>query len=236
MIDLDAQKKAAALAALDYIEDGMRLGLGTGSTAEHLVRALGERVASGLNVLCVPTSERTAKLANQLSIPLSDLEHTPHLDLTIDGADELDNQLRLIKGAGGALLREKIVATASERMIVIADASKRVKTLGAFPLSIEVIPFGARVTAAKIEAVAKEHGCTGPLSRREDDYGEPFVTDSNNFIYDGDFGKIPDPDGLAIALNRLPGVVDNGLFIDIASLALVATASGVDIVERAQSK
>lgn len=228
----DDQKKAAAIRALDYVRPGMKLGLGTGSTAEHFVRALGEKVKQGLDVVGVPTSERTRKLAESLGIPLTNLDDTPHLDITVDGADELDGKLRLIKGGGGALLREKIVATASDRMIVIADASKLVKTLGDFPLPVEVIPFGAAVTARKIAETASAHGCTGKMSRRADEYGEPFFTDSENFIYDCAFGEIPDPDGLAAALNLIPGVVDNGLFIGIAALAIVGTPSGTDIIEK----
>lgn len=230
-MNADDQKKAAAVRALDYVKPGMKLGLGTGSTAEHFVRALGEKVKAGLDIVCVPTSERTGKLAESLGIALTNLDDTPHLDITVDGADELDGKLRLIKGGGGALLREKIVATASDRMIVIADASKLVKTLGAFPLPVEVIPFGSAVTARKIAEVASAHGCTGRMSRRADEYGEPFFTDSENFIYDCDFGSIPDPDGLAAALNRIAGVVDNGLFIGIAALAIVGTDKGTDIIE-----
>ena len=228
----DDQKKAAAIRALDYVKPGMKLGLGTGSTAEHFVRALGEKVAQGLDIVCVPTSERTGKLAASLGISLSNLDDTPHLDITVDGADEIDRDLRLIKGGGGALLREKIVATASERMIVIADASKFVETLGDFPLPVEVIPFGAAVTARRIAEVAGQFGCTGKMSRRADEYGEPFFTDSENFIYDCTFGEIPDPDGLAAALNLIPGVVDNGLFIGIAALAIIGTPLGTDIIEK----
>lgn len=231
-MNADDQKKAAAIRALDYVTSGMKLGLGTGSTAEHFVRVLGEKVAEGLDVLCVPTSERTGQLAASLGIPLTNLDDTPHLDITIDGADEFDGELRLIKGGGGALLREKIVATASGKMIVIADASKRVKRLGAFPLPVEVIPFGACATARKIAEVASDFGCTGRMSRRADEYGEPFFTDSENFIYDCEFGEIPDPDGLSAALNRIAGVVDNGLFIGIATMAIVGTPSGTDILEK----
>ncbi len=227
----DEQKKRSAERALDFVEDGMKLGLGTGSTAEHLVRLLGEKVAKGLRVVCVPTSDRTAALAEELNIPLTTLSDTPHLDLTIDGADEFDAQLRLIKGGGGALLREKIVATASDRMLVITDASKQVETLGAFPLPIEVIPFGCRTTAEKIKRVAAEFGCKGLIERRADEYGEPFLTDSENFIYDCQFGAIPDADGLASALNLIPGVVDNGLFIGIGSVAIVGTDDGTHLVE-----
>ncbi len=227
----DDQKKRSAERALDFVEDGMKLGLGTGSTAEHLVRLLGEKVANGLNVVCVPTSDRTAALAEELNIPLTTLSDTPHLDVTIDGADEFDAQLRLVKGGGGALLREKIVATASDRMIVITDVSKQVETLGAFPFPIEVIPFGCRTTEEKIKRVAAEFGCTGPIVRRADEYGEPFLTDSENFIYDCQFGAIPDPDGLAQALNLIPGVVDNGFFIGIANVAIVGTDDGTHLVE-----
>lgn len=231
-MNADEQKKAAAIRALDFVKPGMKLGLGTGSTAEHFVRALGERVKQGLEIIGVPTSGRTAKLAESLQIPLSNLDNTPHLDVTVDGADELDLELRLIKGGGGALLREKIVATASSRMIVIADASKVVKRLGAFPLPVEVVPFGASVTARKIAEVAGALGCTGRMSRRADEYGEPFFTDNGNFIYDCAFGEIPDADALAPALNRIPGVVDNGLFVGIATIAIVGTPSGTDIIEK----
>ena len=231
-MNADEQKKAAAIRALDFVQPGMKLGLGTGSTAEHFVRALGEKVKQGLDIVGVPTSERTAKLAESLGIPLSNLDDAPHLDVTVDGADECDYELRLIKGGGGALLREKIVATASDRMIVIADASKVVKRLGAFPLPVEVVPFGAPVTARKIAEVAGALGCTGKMSRRADEYGEPFFTDNGNFIYDCEFGEIPDADALAPALNRIPGVVDNGLFVGIATLAIVGTSTGTDIIEK----
>ena len=219
-MNADEQKQAAAVRALDFIEPGMKLGLGTGSTAEHFVRALGARVKEGFDIVGVPTSERTGHL-----------DDTPHLDVTIDGADELDIDLRLIKGGGGALLREKIVATASDRMIVIADASKLVTTLGAFPLPVEVIPFGCTATAGRMAEVASAWGCTGRIARRTDEYGEPFFTDSGNFIFDCAFGRIPDPVGLAHELNRIAGVVDNGLFIGIADLAIVGTPSGTDIIE-----
>jgi len=222
----DAQKRAAAERALDFVEDGMRLGLGTGSTAEHFVRLLGEKVSKGLKVVGIPTSERTAALAEELGIPLTNLDETPELDLTVDGADELDAQLRLIKGGGGALLREKIVATASKKMIVIADQSKMVETLGKFPLPVEVVPFGSRVTSMKIAEVAREYGFTGEIEPRDDDYDVPFLTDSENFIYDCNFGSIPDPDGLNRALNLIPGVVDNGLFIGIATMAIIGTEAG----------
>jgi ribose 5-phosphate isomerase A len=227
----DNQKQAAARRALDFVEDGMKLGIGTGSTAEEFVKLLAERVAGGLRIIGVPTSERTLALATKLGVPMSNLDDTPHLDLTIDGADELDANLALIKGGGGALLREKIVATASDRMIVIADASKVVTTLGAFPLPLEVIPFGSLATVRRIAEVASAFGCQGKIVHRVDSYGEPFFTDSENFIFDCHFGKIPDSAGLAQALNLIAGVVETGLFINIASLALVGTASGVDMIE-----
>lgn len=225
------QKKAAAARALDFVESGMKLGIGTGSTAEEFVKLLAQRVAQGLDIVGVPTSERTAKLATGLGIRLTNLDDTPRLDLTVDGADEFDSALRLVKGGGGALLREKIVATASDRMIVIADASKQVAALGAFPLPIEVIPFGALATARHILEVATAYGCHGEIARRTDSYGVPFMSDSNNFIFDCAFGSIPDPDGLARELNLIPGVVETGLFVGIATAALVGSASGVDIIE-----
>ncbi|HUD52801.1 ribose-5-phosphate isomerase RpiA [Parvibaculum sp.] len=225
------QKKAAAAKAVEFVEDGMKLGIGTGSTAEEFVRVLAERVKGGLNVIGVPTSERTAKLATELGVKLTNLDDTPHLDLTIDGADEFDPALRLIKGGGGALLREKIVATSSDRMIVITDASKKVAMLGAFPLPIEVIPFGAVATVRRIAEIASAYDCHGKIARRVDSYGEPFLTDSSNFIFDCHFGRIPDADALARELNLIPGVVESGLFIGIATMALVGTASGVDMIE-----
>lgn len=220
-------KIEAARVALGHVEPGMQLGLGTGSTAEAFVRLLGERVAEGLSVIGVPTSERTADLARSLHIPLTTLDDHPRLDLTIDGADELDDELRLIKGGGGALLREKIVATASERMIVVADASKRVKSLGAFPLPVEVVPFGLGATMRAIESVAGRLGLDGPLSVRQGADGRAFLTDGGHLIVDAAFGRIPDPEALSDSLLHIPGVVEHGLFIGIASAALIADADGV---------
>ncbi len=214
-------KIEAARAALDQVQDGMRLGIGTGSTAEEFVRVLAERVAGGLSVIGVPTSERTAALCKELGVPLTTLDETPELDLTIDGADEIGPGLGLIKGGGGALLREKIVAAASQRMIVIADKTKMVESLGRFPLPIEVNAFGLRATVVAIEKVAKELGLEGPLAVRERD-GKPFVTDGGHLIVDASFGRIPDPRALAIALNAIPGVVEHGLFLDLADTAFVA--------------
>jgi ribose 5-phosphate isomerase A len=225
----EEQKSRAALGAIDYVEDGMRLGLGTGSTAVYFVDAVGERVAQGLNVVCVPTSEATAAQARGLNIHLTTLEETPELDLTVDGADELDGELNLIKGGGGALLREKIVATASARMLVIADASKKVAALGQFKLPVEVVPFGAQVTYRRMVEVARAFGCQGEVTLRTND-NKPFITDGQHFIYDCAFGRIEDPAGLADELNRIPGVVENGLFISIATLALIGTDEGVDTV------
>lgn len=219
-------KRDAAAAALEYVEDGMKLGLGTGSTAAEFVDLLGEKVKAGLNVLCVPTSIATHKQAEGHSIPLTTLDETPQLDLTIDGADELDDQLNLIKGGGGALLREKIVASSSQEMIVIADESKHVSTLGAFDLPIEVIAFGAEATLKKIEKAASEAGCSGALTLRQKD-GQIFKTDSGNIIYDCEFGAIAEPALLAGKLSMVPGVVDHGLFIGLCRLAIVAGPDGV---------
>ena len=220
----------AALRALDLVQDGMRLGLGSGSTAARFVEALAPKVALGLQVICVPTSEATRALAERLRIPLTTLDETPHLNLTVDGADEIDDQLRLIKGGGGALLREKIVATASDRMVVIADASKVVATLGKFPLPVEVVRFGLKATLRLVEAMAAEAGCQGEISLRQASNGEPFVTDQGNVILDCAFGHIPEPEVLAFALKRVPGVVEHGLFLGVADLAIVAEPGGVRLL------
>jgi ribose 5-phosphate isomerase A len=227
----DDLKLKAAEAALKYIESGMKVGLGTGSTAAKLVDLLGARVKAGLSVICVPTSEATAAHARRLGIPLTTLDDTPFLDLTIDGADELDEELRLIKGGGGALLREKIVATASDRMIVIADSSKLVTKLGAFPLPIEVVRFGVEATRNMISALAAEAGCEATLTLRAGRDGQPFVTDGGNYIFDAALGEIPDPEALDALLKLIPGVVENGLFLGIAWKAIVASASGVTEID-----
>ncbi len=228
----DDLKEQAALAALDLVEDGMRLGLGTGSTAARFVDALGRRVASGLRVVCVPTSEATRTQAERLGIPLSTLDETPELDLTVDGADEIDGELRMIKGGGGALLREKIVATASSRMAVIADESKLVGTLGAFPLPVEVVRFGLLATTRLIKALAAQAGCEGEIKLRTGPGGAPFITDQGNLIVDCAFGTIPEPEVLAFALKRVPGVVEHGLFLGLADLAIVAGSGGVKALRR----
>lgn len=228
-MDARQMKIEAAAEALKHVEDGMRLGIGTGSTAEEFVRLLAERVAEGLTVRGVPTSERTARLCLELGVPLNSLDELPELDLTIDGADEVDSKLRLIKGGGGALLREKIVAAASHRMVVIADESKVVDTLGAYPLPIEVNPFGLAATRIAIERVASELGIKGEIVQRGQN-GNPFRTDGGHFILDASFGLIPDAEALANALNTIPGVVEHGLFINLASLAIIAGPAGVRIL------
>lgn len=205
----------------------MRIGLGTGSTARHFVDLLGEKVAGGFDCICVATSEVTAEQARALAIPLTDLDTLVELDLTIDGADEIDQQLNLIKGAGGALLREKIVADASARMIVIADASKNVETLGAFPLPIEVNAFGLNVTRARIATIMKAHKAQGELKQRMSEADNPFITDGGHMIFDASFGRISDAKALSRALLDVPGVVQHGLFLDMCSAAYVANADGI---------
>ena len=230
-MSVDSYKLAAARRALGFVEPRMRLGLGTGSTASVFVELLGAQVREGLSVLCVPTSEQTRALARSLDIPLSTLDETPLLDLTIDGADELDSELRLIKGGGGALLREKIVATASDRMIVIADAQKRVDKLGRFPLPVEVVRFGITATRNMIEMLAGDSGCHGEITLRLKPDGTPFVTDGGNLIFDCAFGQIDDPESLDEALKFITGVVENGLFLGIADAAISGGPEGVSVIE-----
>jgi ribose 5-phosphate isomerase A len=230
--DIDSLKRAAAASALDLVRPGMRLGLGTGSTANHVVALLAERVRGGLSVVCVPTSEATRLLAQNLGLPLSTLDETPELDLDIDGADEIAPDLSLIKGGGGALLREKIVAAASARMVVIADDSKLVDVLGRFPLPIEVVGFGLAATRRKIEAAAAAAGCPGPALLRQTKDGHPFVTDGGHLILDAALERIPDPSSLATRLAEIPGVVEHGLFIGLARTAFVASAAGVKVLEQ----
>jgi ribose 5-phosphate isomerase A len=228
----DDWKQQAAERALTLVEDGMTLGLGTGSTAARFVDLVGQKVKAGLKLRCVPTSEVTRAQAERLGIPLITLDQQPYLDLTVDGADELDGDLRLIKGGGGALLIEKIVATASGRMVVIADASKQVATLGKFPLPIEVVRFGLGATRNMIEVLAADAGCRGEISQRMRSDGQPFVTDSGNFILDCAFNNIPEPEALDEALKLIPGVVENGLFLGIADAAIIAGPGGVTMLER----
>jgi ribose 5-phosphate isomerase A len=226
------QKRAAAAAALAEVESGMRLGLGTGSTARHFVDLLGKRVAAGLDVVCVPTSEVTAAQARELGIRLTSLDETPDLDLTVDGADEIGPDLTLIKGAGGALLREKIVATASARMVVIADASKRVAVLGRFPLPVEVNPFGLGATERAIAAVMARFEAEGSAKLRRRNDREAFVTDGGHYVLDAFFGRISAPKAVASALSDIPGVVEHGLFIGLCGRAYVAGEDGVATFDR----
>lgn len=224
-------KRRAAAAALAEVQPGMRLGLGTGSTARHFVDLLGERVRAGFDCIGVPTSEVTAAQAAALGIPLTTLEKTPELDLTIDGADEVGPGLALIKGAGGALLREKIVAAASRRMIVIADSSKVVGALGKFPLSIEVNRFGLRATTILVEAVAATHGATGAVTLRLAKSGEPLVTDGGHLILDALFGRISNPEALSADLHKVPGVVEHGLFLGLCKRAYIAGPNGIETID-----
>ncbi|PPD44738.1 MAG: ribose 5-phosphate isomerase A [Methylocystis sp.] len=229
-LSADAMKRAAAETALSHVTHGMRLGLGTGSTAAHFVDLLGARVREGLEVIGVPTSERTRLQAEALGIKLSTLDETPELDLTVDGADEFDSSLRLIKGGGGALLREKIVAAASTRMFVIADATKEVETLGAFPLPVEIDRFGARSTRIHIERVARGLGLLGPITQRMRAPDEPYLTDGGHYILDCAFSAIDAPQELAERLQAIPGVVDHGLFIGLATAIFIAGSNGVRII------
>ncbi len=229
-MDAREMKIRAAATALEHVEDGMRLGIGTGSTAEEFVRLLAEKVAGGLRVEGVPTSERTARLCVELGVPLKSLDELPELDLTIDGADEIDPALNLTKGGGGALLREKIVASASTRMIVIADESKLVGTLGAFPLPIEINSFGQVATRIAVEKLASRLGLSGDMKLRASGDGL-FTTDGGHLILDASFGRIPDAEALASALNSIPGVVEHGLFINMATLAVIAGPSGARTLE-----
>ncbi len=230
-MDGRALKVEAARVALEQVEPGMKLGIGTGSTANEFIRLLGERVAEGLEVIGVPTSERSAALCRELGIPLSTLDQTPVLDLAIDGADEFDPQLALIKGGGGALLREKIVAAAAARMVVIADASKQVDALGRFPLPIEVNQFGLRATMIAVERAAEDLGLTGKPQLRMNSE-KPFVTDGGHLILDASFGRIPDPRALSSALHAIPGVVEHGLFLDMADVVILAAPTGVITINR----
>jgi ribose 5-phosphate isomerase A len=228
----DSYKRAAAARAIDFVRSGMRLGLGTGSTAQHFVELLAERVRGGLKVIAVPTSEATRAQAARLGIALATLDEHPELDLTVDGADEIGPDLTLIKGGGGALLREKIVAAASARMIVIADDSKYVDVLGRFPLPIEITPFGAEATRRAVEAAAARAGCAGPAPLRRDHSGHAFVTDGGHWLLDAQLGRITDPPALARSLAAVPGVMEHGLFIGLAQTAILAGPKGVRLLER----
>ena len=231
-MDANAYKKAAAARAVEFVRSGMRLGLGTGSTAQAFIELLAERVRGGLKVVAVPTSEATRAQAARLGIPLTTLDDAPELDLTVDGADEIAPDLTLIKGGGGALLREKIVAAASAKMVVIADESKWVQVLGRFPLPIEILPFGATATRGAVEAAVAAAGCPGPSALRPGADGHAFVTDSGHWLLDAQLRRIADPRALASRLSAIPGVMEHGLFIGLAGTAILAGPDGVRLVDR----
>jgi len=218
----EQEKEAVGRAAAKLVRDGDIVGLGSGSTAYFAVVALGERVKAGLKIVGIPTSVQTAGLARQLGIPLTTLDEHPEIDITIDGADEVDPQLRLIKGGGGALLREKVIAAASKKMVVVADSSKVVPVLGKFPLPVEVISFARTVVEKKIVSL----GASPKLRAKPD--GSPFITDNSNQILDCSCGKITDPAALALILSDTPGIVEHGLFIGLASIALVGHGDRVE--------
>ena len=230
---MDELKKAAAAEALTLVESGMRLGLGTGSTAKIFVDLLAERMKrEGLKLIAVPTSEATRLQAESLGIPLTTLDETPELDLAIDGADELDAQLNLIKGGGAAHLREKIVELAAKRFVVIADETKEVAVLGKFPLPLEVVPFGLAATRQRLIRVIEKSGCAGELRLRMKADGTPVKTDGGNLILDAHLGTIADPARLADALDHVTGLVEHGLFIGMAERAILATRQGVRVITR----
>lgn len=220
----DELKESVAIEAIQYIENDMKVGLGTGSTMYYAIKHLGERVKDGLNIVCVPTSKKTAEWAQEFGITISDFSEIRSLDIAIDGADEVDENLQLIKGGGGALLREKIVADAAKKFIVIVDESKVVKTLGKFKLPVEVIPFGWKITAQSIESL----GCKAILRKNE---GEIFVTDNQNYILDCDFSEIHHPEKLNHALKSIVGVVETGLFINMTKKVLVSRSATNEINE-----
>ncbi|TYB87612.1 ribose-5-phosphate isomerase RpiA [Oceaniovalibus sp. ACAM 378] len=224
---IDTAKFVAAKRACDFVEDGMRVGLGTGSTAAWLVRCLGEMVRDdGLRITGVPTSTRTAELARKVGIKVVSLDEAKWLDVTIDGTDEFDDELNLIKGGGGALLQEKIVATASDRMVVIADKSKQVLTLGAFPLPIEVVPFGWQTTKALVEETLAALDVLGDSGTLRLNGEAPFITDEGNYIVDLHLNRIGNARQLALILNQIPGIVENGLFIDICDIVVIGHGDG----------
>lgn len=222
----DAEKQAAARAAVQLVESGSVVGLGSGSTATFAIQFLAERVRSGLKIVGIPTSQNTKHLAEELGIPLTTLEENPSIDIDIDGADEIDPQLNLIKGGGGALLREKVIASASRRFIVVAESVKLVAHLGKFPLPVEVIPFAEPLIQRRIEALGAQ------VSLRKYAYGNPYVTDEGHHILDCSFGEISDPPALNAKLHEIPGVVEHGLFIGLAETAFVGKDGGVLQVKR----
>ena len=216
---LDHEKQAAARAAVALVEPGSIVGLGSGSTATYVIRFLGEHVRDGLKIIGIPTSQKIKQLAEQLGIPLATLDEHPQIDIDIDGADEIDPQLNLIKGGGGALLREKIIASASRRFIVVGDSSKQMAHLGKFPLPVEVIPFAQSLIAKRIAVLGAQVSLRGA--------GNPLVTDEGHHILDCTFGEIVDPSALAEKLRAIPGVVEHGLFIGMAEMALIGKDGGV---------
>lgn len=234
MAGVSHQKARAAAAAVDLVESGMMLGLGSGSTAEIFVGLLGERLADGdlSDIRGIPTSEATAAAARRAGVPLIEVDHVARIDLTVDGADEVDGRFRLIKGGGACLLREKIIAHASDRMVVIIDETKLVETLGAYPLPVEVDPFGFTITAKKVFDALRAAGAARPdvTLRRKGDSGEPLITDGGHYILDAACGAIPDPEAAAAYLNQIPGVIENGLFIGLARTVIVGEDSGVKIL------
>lgn len=231
MTDADLAKFNAAQAALDYIKDGMIVGLGTGSTSAHFVRALGDRVRQGLRVKGVPTSEATRNLAEQVGVPLIEISQVTAIDVDVDGADEVDPAFRLVKGGGGALLREKIVAAASKRMVVIADESKWVETLGAFPLPVEVTRFGFALTQERVAEALRKTGCGGDevVLRVSGKANEPVITDGGNYILDAHVKRIANAEGLAAELQAIAGVVEHGLFIGLAQTVILGKAKGAEV-------
>lgn len=230
-MNVEEQKRAAAARAVELVQPGMLVGLGTGTTSHHFVELLGERVRGGLHIVAVATSEATKAQAERLGIRVTTLEEAPNLDLTVDGADEIATDLTVIKGGGGALLREKIVASASTVMVVIADQSKWVDTLGHFPLPIEVVPFGLAPTRRAIEHAVAESGCPGLAVLRRTKEGHAFVTDEGHLILDLALGRIPEPRALASRLAEIPGVVEHGLFIGLVRMAIIAGPHSVRIEE-----
>jgi len=219
----DREKEAAGRAGARFVQDGQIVGLGTGTTAVHAIRALGERVKGGLEILGIPTSKRSDELARSVGIPLTTFEEHQSIDVTIDGADEFDPALNLIKGGGGALLREKIVASATKFYVIVTDDSKQVAALGKFPLPVEVIPFAEPLLAQEIEALGAS------VKLRRDDAGKPYVTDEGHHILDCSFGRIADPPELALKLSQMPGIVEHGLFVGMANVVLIG--KGNDVVE-----
>ena len=222
----DQEKEAAARASLEFVKDHQVVGLGTGSTAAYFIKLLGEKVKDGLSIKGIPTSVRSRDLALSLGIPLTTLDECQEIAVTVDGADEVDPQLRLIKGGGGALLREKIVASATKQMIVVADATKQVQRLGKFPLPVEVIKFAQALVAKRIAALGAD------VCLRAGADGKPYVTDENNHILDCHFGEIADPGRLARELSEMPGVVEHGLFIGMASVVLFAKGNQITELRR----